>query len=92
MSFWSRLFGSKYDDEEIVSAIQPALIDDPMITDHSKISVSSEDGVVTLAGSVEKQLEKDHIEGAVRDAVRYKGLKFERIANDITVKPRETAQ
>jgi osmotically-inducible protein OsmY len=86
MSLWSRIFGSGFDDEKLVSSVQTAISEDPMITDPTKLVVTSEKGVITLNGSVQKLLEKDHIEGAVRDALRYNGLKFEKIVNNIEVK------
>lgn len=91
MSLWSRFFGSKYDDEKLVSSIQTAILEDPMIIDHSKVNVDSKDGVITLTGSVGKQMEKDHVEGTARDALRYHGHKFERIVNDIRVTTKAVA-
>lgn len=85
MSFWSRFFGSKYEDDKLVSTLQTAISEDPMVTDPSALNVASKEGVITLTGRVDKAVAKDHIEGAVRDALRYNGLKFEKIVNDIKV-------
>lgn len=90
MSLWSRLFGSSYDDEKMLSSVRTAVLEDPMITDPSRITVDCKDGVVTLTGNVEKAIEKDHVEGTVRDALKYHGLKYERIANNLNIKPKET--
>ena len=60
-----------------------------MITDPGKLTIESKDGVVTLTGRVQKQMEKDHVEGTVRNALRYHGLKFERIDNNIQVGTKE---
>jgi osmotically-inducible protein OsmY len=90
MAFWSKWFGNSYDDDKLVDAVHTALTDDPLIKDHSKIAVDSEDGVITLTGKVEKQIEKDHVEGTVRDALRYQKLKFERIVNNLRIEAAET--
>ena len=66
MSFVTKLFGNKYDDEQIVSHAQTAIIHDPVVTDAATIGVTSERGVVTLTGTVHKGPEKDRIEGIVR--------------------------
>ncbi len=89
MSLWSRFFGSSFDDEKLVSSVHTAVLEDPMITDPGKLTIESKDGVVTLTGRVQKQMEKDHVEGTVRNALRYHGLKFERIDNNIQVGTKE---
>ena len=85
MSLWSRFFGDKYEDDKLVSTIQTAILEDPMITNPGSINVDSKDGVITLTGRVDKVVAKDHIEGAVRDALRYGSLKHVKIVNDIKV-------
>ena len=85
MSFWSRFRGSGYDDEKLASSAQTAVLEDPMISKPGQINVECKDGVVTLNGSVDKMVERDHIEGAVRNSLRYHGLKFQRIENNIKV-------
>ena len=85
MSLKSRLFGSGYDDKKLQSVAQTAVLEDPTIPASDQVVVACEHGVITLTGRVQKSIEKDHLEGAVRDALRYRGLKFERIANEVTV-------
>jgi osmotically-inducible protein OsmY len=85
MSFFSRLFGAKYNDEEIVSHVQTAIHEDPLITDSVALSVTSEAGVVTLSGTVHKEQEKDRIDGVVRSVLKTFGLKHERIENELVV-------
>ena len=85
MSFWSRLFGgSEYKEEELATTIQKTLAEDPLVVNPEKIGFSCDKGVITLTGSVDNTVAKDHIEGAIREALRYKGLKFEQIINNIT--------
>lgn len=89
MAFWSKWFGNGYDDQKLVSAIHTAVLDDPVITDPGRLNIESKDGVITLSGRVNKQTEKDHIEGTVRNALRYHGLKFASIVNNIAVGAKE---
>lgn len=93
MSLWSRIFGggSKYEDDQLVSAVTRALADDPIVDNPELIDVTSEDGVITMKGRVDKDMAKDHIEGAAREALRYKGLEFVRIDNAIEVRPKQKA-
>lgn len=85
MSFLNRLFGSGFDDEELVHSIRAAVMDDPMIVDPSRLMIDSEDGVITLAGTVGKRMEKEHVDLTAREALAYRGLKYERIVDNITV-------
>lgn len=85
MSFFNRLFGNGYDDEKLVDSIRMAVLDDPMITDPTRLTIDSQDGVITLAGTVEKRMEKEHVASTARDALSYRGLKYERIMDNITV-------
>jgi len=86
MSLWSRLFGSGFNDQKLTSLVELTIREDPLVTDHSTLSFSAENGVITLHGNVAKALEKDHLGTAVENAIKNSGLKFERIVNDIQVK------
>lgn len=85
MSLLSRLFGPKYNDEELSARAESALIADPLITNHASLGISCEDGVVTLNGHVSSEREKNQAEGAIRSSLRQAGLKFENIDNRIIV-------
>lgn len=85
MAFLSRFFGNKYQDEQLISHAQTAIVEDPLVSNVSKVSVSSEDGVVTIEGTVHTEREKDHLEGSVREALRTTGLKYERVVNNLQV-------
>ena len=85
MSLWSRFFGKSFEDDKLTATLQNALAEDPLISDPMAVKVASKDGVITLSGKVDKTLAKDHIEGATRDALRYNGLKYQTIVNDIKV-------
>ena len=92
MSIWSRVFGGdEYEDEEIVTTVRKALEEDPLVSNPEMIRVNCENGAVCLGGRVDKIITKDHIEGAVRETLRYRGLKFAQIVNDITVVPAQLA-
>jgi len=86
MGFWSRLFGSGFNDQKLMSLVELTIREDPLVKDHSLLSTTSENGVITLRGHVAKALEKDHIAAAVEKAIKNSGLKFERIVNEIQIK------
>ncbi len=92
MSFWSRLFGGDkgYKDEALNAAVTKALMNDPLVNDPESIGVTCEDGVVTLTGRVDKAMAKDHIEGTVREALRFNGLKYEKLDNQVKVQPAQS--
>jgi osmotically-inducible protein OsmY len=85
MAFFSRIFGAgaKYDDAKLVTQATKALAADPMITDPSTIVVTSQKGVITLTGPVQRIQERDRIEGVVRSALTAVGLKHERLINEL---------
>jgi osmotically-inducible protein OsmY len=83
MGFFSRWFGSKYNDAQLVSQAKSALAADPLISDPSSLMVTSKNGVITLGGIVPKVQEKDRIEGIVRSTLTSVGLKHERIINEL---------
>lgn len=86
MSFLSKWFGasaSKYDDAQLVSQSLAAIKADPLITDPGGLVVTSDKGVVTISGIVQRRQEKERIEGVVRTALTTLGLKQERIINDL---------
>lgn len=87
MGLLSNLFGraTKYNDSQLVSEAMTALISDPLVQDASTLVVTSEKGVMTLTGVVQKLQEKDRIEGVVRSALTAKGLKHQRIINELRV-------
>jgi len=84
MGIFSRLFGSsKFNDAQIVSQSISAITADPMVNDHGSLVVTSKNGVITLSGSVQKQQERDRIEGVIRSALNTMSLKHERIVNEL---------
>jgi hypothetical protein len=85
MSFFSRLFGAKYADEQLVAQATRAITTDPLISDPSTMLVSSKKGVVTLGGIVPKEQEKERIEGVVRKALTNANLSHERLINELKI-------
>ena len=85
MNLFSRLFGRKYNDEQLVSHAKNALATDPLLTDITGVSIASAKGVISLTGTVHKLTEKDRIEGGIRSALNTAGLKYDRIVNEIQV-------
>lgn len=87
MSFLSNLLGgaNRYKDALLASEATAALATDPLLADPSAIVVTSQKGVMTLTGKVHRAQEKDRIEGVVRSALTSKGLKHERIINELKV-------
>lgn len=86
MGIFTKFSRTKYDDDMLVSRVQAAIDGDPLIPASSEVIVTSKKGVVTIAGMVHKQSEKDRIEGVVRSTLKDTGLKFDKIVNEIRVR------
>jgi osmotically-inducible protein OsmY len=85
MNFLSQLFGSKYNDEQLVTQATKAITADPRTSDPSSLLVSSKKGVVTLGGIVPKEQDKGRIEENVRTALATLGLKYEGLNNELKI-------
>ena len=85
MNLFSRFFGKKYNDEQIMSHAKNAVAEDPLLNDAETVTVTSAKGVVTLMGSVHRTEERDRVEGVVRNAIRTVGLEYDQIINELKV-------
>ena len=85
MGILSGLFGnkSKFNDTQIVSQATTALDVDPMVSDPGALVVTSDKGVVTVSGVVQREREKERIEGVIHNALTTTGIKHERIVNNL---------
>ena len=52
MSVLTRLFGTKYNDDQLALQASTAIAEDPLLRDASEVAVESVRGVITLDGSV----------------------------------------
>ena len=52
MSVLTQMFGGKYNDEQLVSAVENAIAVDPLLRDPTSVTVESKKGVVLLSGKV----------------------------------------
>jgi len=78
-------FGPRYDDNRLVEIVRHAIDADPLISSPGSLTVTAKKGVITLDGVVQRESEKDRIEGVARNALRTIGIKYERIVNALTV-------
>lgn len=85
MSVFSRLFGAKYDDDRLAMQAQTAIAEDPLISDHSGLAVTSSKGVVMVSGVVHRETDRERVEGVVRSSLDTLGLKYDRLINDLSV-------
>jgi len=85
MNLFSRFFGKKYNDEQIMSHAKNAVAEDPLLNDAETVTVTSAKGVVTLMGSVHRTEERDRVEGVVRNVIRTVGLEYDQIVNELKV-------
>jgi osmotically-inducible protein OsmY len=85
MSLLNRWFGTKYNDDRLVTQAESAVAEDPLVNGSSAVRIHSENGVITLTGRVQRATDRDRVEGAIRSALRATGSKFERIVNDLNV-------
>lgn len=77
------IFGSSYEDTEIITVAENAIADDPALGGMQKVNVTCEEGVVTLTGQLNSEREKNSVEQNVRTALERASLSFDRIENDI---------
>ncbi|CAN5456051.1 hypothetical protein BH10CHL1_BH10CHL1_06270 [soil metagenome] len=85
MSVLAQLFGSKYNDEQLVSTLENACAVDPLLPDPGALVVSSKKGVIQLAGKVRSASEKTRVESLIQSTLDTTHLKYAKIVNDITV-------
>ncbi len=85
MGFLSRFTAAKFDDAKIVSVATRVIEEDPAIENSSQLIVTSKNGVVTLSGAVQTEMQLRHIEGAVNSGLKTAGLKHAEIVNQLVV-------
>ena len=85
MDFLSRLFGSKFNDEQLVAQATKAIAADPRTSAPASLLVSSKKGVVTLGGIVPKEQDKVRIEENVRTALAIFGPQYEGLNNELKI-------
>ena len=79
-----RLLKRKYNDEALVRATERALADVPTIN-MSQLSITSDEGVITLAGRTGTSLARQHALEATHKALQQGKLKHERIVDEMVV-------
>jgi len=79
-------FAKSYQDEELVMQAEQALAEDVILNDIGGLGVSSENGVVSILGTVNSERERNHAEDAVRNALQRAALKHEQIVNQLAVR------
>ena len=85
MSALTQLFGGKYNDDHLVSAVENAITVDPLLHEAPNVTVTSKKGVIQLAGRVHSASEKERIEGVIRNTLTTLNLKYDQIVNRIEV-------
>ena len=72
----------RYKDEDLVRQAEKALFDDPTI-DATRLEVTCENGIVTIAGTLRGTQDREHMIDIVRRALGRTGLKYERIVDAV---------
>ncbi len=85
MSVLTQMFGGKYNDDQLVSAVENAIAVDPLLHDATSVTVASKKGVIQLSGTMHSAREKERVEGVIRTTLTTLNLKFDQIVNDIQV-------
>jgi len=80
-----QVFGSKYNDEQLVSAVEQAIADDPLLQDTTAIMVASKKGIIELTGKMRSDREKERTESVIRTKLNTTNLEFDQLVNHITV-------
>jgi osmotically-inducible protein OsmY len=79
-------FGKKYKDEALVMQAEQALAEDVILNNVSGLGITSNSGIVSLAGTVNSTRERIHAEETVRTALQRASLAHAQIVNEIAVK------
>ena len=79
-------FAKSYRDEELVMQAEQALAEDVILNDIGGLGVTSENGVVSILGTVNSERERTHAEDAIRNALQRSALKHEQIVNQLAVR------
>ena len=85
MSMLKQVFGSKYNDEQLVAAVEQTIADDPLLQDTTAIMVASKKGIIELTGKMRSDREKERTESIIRTKLNTANLEFDQIVNHITV-------
>jgi osmotically-inducible protein OsmY len=85
MSLLTQMFGGKYNDEQLVSAVETAIAVDPLLRDPTSVTVSSKKGVLLLSGKVPSVSEKARVEALIGSTLTTHNLKYDQIINEIQV-------
>jgi osmotically-inducible protein OsmY len=85
MSILTRMFGGKYNDEQLVSTVENALAVDPLLHDATSVTVTSQKGIIQLSGKVHGANEKERIEALIRNTLSLHNLKYDQLVNRIEV-------
>jgi osmotically-inducible protein OsmY len=85
MSVLTKLFGGKYHDDQLVSAVENAIAVDPLLHDATSVTVTSKKGVIQLAGRVHSASEQARIEELIRTTLSIHNLKYDEIVNSLQV-------
>jgi osmotically-inducible protein OsmY len=79
------IFGSNYDDELLKKEAHNALEEQPTIRGIPNINVTSENGVVSIFGSVRTQELKKDIKKAIEKKYNDKNIDYKEINNDLSI-------
>lgn len=74
-----------YPDERIALLAYEAVAADPLLPDHSRVTLTCNKGVIYLTGRVSKQWKKDRIEADIRAALHTADLNYKHIVNYLYV-------
>ncbi len=85
MSVLKQVFGGKYDDQQLIAAVEQAIENDPLLQDTTAITVASKKGVIELTGKVRSDREKERTESVIRTKLSTANLKFDQLVNKITL-------
>ncbi len=79
-------FGTPYPDEQLVQQAEQALIEEPMLSNMTGLGVTSQDGVVTIRGTVNSERERQQVSQVAHRALEGNGLKFAQIRNEVALR------
>ncbi|MGM0446450.1 MAG: BON domain-containing protein [Bacillota bacterium] len=80
------IFGSKYDDDRLKKIAKSVFEESPILRRNPNINIVSENGRITIFGSVKSQKIKEDIKEAVQEKLNTKNLNYDVIINELSTK------
>jgi osmotically-inducible protein OsmY len=79
------IFGSNYDDDLLKKEAHNAIEEQPTLRGIPNINITSDNGIVSIFGSVRTQELKKDIKKAIEKKYNDKNIEYKKIKNDLSI-------